>query len=143
MSLSKFLLSLMTASLLLPSLALAHEGESESPTPTPTRSPKIERAAFCSRFGDATGNVSKDTAANFNKLQDGFAKRKDKVKTDFAATQSKLQDQRRKADDQLKAHLAKLDAKSTTTAQKAAVAVFKAAVQSALAQLKTALKTAP
>jgi hypothetical protein len=126
MRISKFLLTLTASLMLVPATALAHDGQTEaestgSPTPKLEASrspqvarPKVEAAAFCTRFTDATGQVSDDTTGRFNDLQTKFTQRGDKIKTEFKTVDQKITDSRAGFDKQRAENFTKLDAKATT-----------------------------
>ncbi|MDB5178708.1 MAG: hypothetical protein JWN01_651 [Patescibacteria group bacterium] len=156
---SKFLLAFTAGLMLVPSLALAEQNHdnkaSRTPEPThtprieteqhrqsPTPKPKVEPAAFCGRFADATGKVGSDTTDRFNELETKFGQRAGKVNDDFAGVAGKMSANRKTADQKLTEDFAKLDAKATTTGQKAAADAFKTAVGQAVAARRAAVDAA-
>jgi hypothetical protein len=138
--------------MLMPSLVLAENGAGEpehsgSPTPRVTRTPeadhpKVAPVAFCSKFTDATGQVSGDTTSRFNELQANFAKRGDKINTEFKGLSQKITDNRGDWDKKRADNFAKLEAKATTTEQKAAVTTFEAAIKDAVTKRRAAVDAA-
>jgi hypothetical protein len=156
---SKILLTFTLGAMLMPSLALAEHGQDDttariatrSPEPSrsasPTRSPevkhpKVESTAFCTKFTDATGQVSDDTTSRFNDLQSKFAQRGQKVDSDFKAVNDKLTTTRGDWDKKQTDSFAKLEAKATTDDQKAAVTAFEAAVKAAVTKRRAAVDAA-
>src|ERR1035441_3285043 len=87
-TLSRYLLVITAATLLVPALAAAENGQTGTPptttplvTPSPGVSPsppetsvnKPAPAQFCARFTDATGKLGSDTTNMFNQLSSSFS----------------------------------------------------------------------
>jgi hypothetical protein len=155
-TLSRYLLALSAATLLVPSFAAAEDGQPTTPvrtpivreSPRPSESPDVvppgkpAPAQFCSRFTDATGKLGTDTTNTFNQLSNSFAERGTKISADFKSIEDKINLSRTNADGQRATKFSELESKATTTSQKAAVTAFEQAITAAVAARRAATDAA-
>lgn len=144
----RFLLAAVAAVMLVPNLALAENGEGDlkdTPKPSASATPKperIEAAAMCTRIGEVTGRVGKDTGERFQKLSDDFAERGAKISGHFDDVNKKLTEKHTSADAAREQRFASLLQKAQNDAQKQAILTFQSEVKAAVTAHRAAITAA-